>query len=525
MQRRGPARRSVARTTRGWGPNLEASQRRNSDDRCAHLPAVRASSEDDLRAGGQVPAGPTYIASSAHGISGPAQIVGSKGDKDKDDNVRLDDSAKGEVYVCFEGPLGAHLKPEVREKIWKGEYVDIFSLLPLERFNLDRFRKDVSKKEDEEKRRLRKELRDDLGIWAQFLESYNGKSVWIAPVVNASELALCIDVSRKQGFAILFRVRSIPVAGTSGIINRFSMPSRTMESSLRAVKKLIGQSLSTRTWSSYEVAWQQWEEWKATMGDPLESDSLLLLLVGHCWEEGWSVPKINNFMAGLAFGFKIRGLPDVTKATLVRQALKGWRKGWKVRDCRRPISYGLLLALGQLLGSVCKSPWEVKLFRLAFSLAFFGALRLVELVSPSRFVNGGLLKVDVNLYSDRIEVFIRFSKTDQFRKGCKVVLFAVAGSDMCPVRCLSKFGLGVVGFKSPLLVHEDGSFLSRFQFVTVLKKCLEAGGISPKDYSGHSFRIGAATEAARRGLGDELVKKIGRWESIRFRSYIRPAWV
>ncbi|XP_073518808.1 uncharacterized protein [Phyllobates terribilis] len=409
--------------------------------------------------------------------------------------------------------------------------------------------------------RLRKELRDDLGIWAQFLESYNGKSVWIAPVVNASELGLCIDVSKKQGFAILFRgswfeekwpaswrdrnlldnhtlinlfpivvslalwVGSVPVAGSSGIVDRFGMPSRIKESSFRAVKKLIGQSLSTRTWSSYEVAWQQWEEWKATMRDPLESDSLLLLLVGHCWEEGWSVPKINNFMAGLAFGFKIRGLPDVTKATLVRQALKGWRKGWKVRDCRRPISYGLLLALGQLLGSVCKSPWEVKLFRLAFSLAFFGALRLVELVNPSRFVSGGLLKDDVDLYSDRVEVFIRFSKTDQFRKGCKVVLFAVAGSDMCPVHCLSEFGLGVGGFKSPLLVHEDGSFLSRFQLIAVLKKCLKAGGISPKDFSGHSFRIGAAPEAARRGLGDELVKKIGRWESIRFRSYICPAWV
>lgn len=34
-------------------------------------------------------------------------------------------------------PLGAHLKPEVKEKIWKGEYVEIFSLLPLEKFNLD----------------------------------------------------------------------------------------------------------------------------------------------------------------------------------------------------------------------------------------------------------------------------------------------------------------------------------------------------------------------------------------------------
>lgn len=50
------------------------------------------------------------------------------------DIIRIADAAKCEVYVCYEGPLGAHLKQEVREKLWKGEYVEIFSLLPLEKF-------------------------------------------------------------------------------------------------------------------------------------------------------------------------------------------------------------------------------------------------------------------------------------------------------------------------------------------------------------------------------------------------------
>lgn len=55
------------------------------------------------------------------------------GTKDKDaDKVPLADAARCKVYVCFEGPLGAHLKTELREKIWKDEFVEIFSLLPLE---------------------------------------------------------------------------------------------------------------------------------------------------------------------------------------------------------------------------------------------------------------------------------------------------------------------------------------------------------------------------------------------------------
>lgn len=35
----------------------------------------------------------------------------------KQDSGQLVDSAKCEVYVCFEGPLGAHLKPKIHEKI------------------------------------------------------------------------------------------------------------------------------------------------------------------------------------------------------------------------------------------------------------------------------------------------------------------------------------------------------------------------------------------------------------------------
>lgn len=73
----------------------------------------------------------------------------------KVDAVRIADAAKCKVSVCFEGPLGAHLKQDVRDKICKGEYVEIFSPLALEKFNLDRVMSDDTKKEDEERRRYR----------------------------------------------------------------------------------------------------------------------------------------------------------------------------------------------------------------------------------------------------------------------------------------------------------------------------------------------------------------------------------
>ena len=127
----------------------------------------------------------------------------------------------------------------------------------------------------------------------------------------------------------------------------------------------------------------------------------------------------------------------------------------------------------------------------------------------------------MDLYLDRVVVQIRKSKTDQEGRGCQFTLFAVPGCFMCPVRCVEGDSVGLGRDTLPFLRHEDGSFLSRFQFLAVFKKCLKALGVEGTGYSGHPFRIGAVTEVARLGVSEEVIRKIGLWESARFRSYVR----
>lgn len=105
-------------------------------------------------------------------------------------------------------------------------------------------------------------------------------------------------------------------------------------------------------------------------------------------------------------------------------------------------------------------------------------------------------------------------------KGVSVLLQQLAGWTMCPVAALRVYLVLRPPGRGPLLVHEDGTDLSQFQFQQVFRKGIEQAGLDPKEFSSQSFRIGAAMEAARWGLGPDVVKHVGYWESDRYRLYI-----
>lgn len=77
-----------------------------------------------------------------------------------------------------------------------------------------------------------------------------------------------------------------------------------------------------------------------------------------------------------------------------------------------------------------------------------------------------------------------------------------------------------MGQAPDLFIYQDGSPLSRSRLSSFLQTTLQAAGI-PGKFSGHSFRIGAATTAAQRGVPDHLIKTMGRWSSDAYLLYVR----
>lgn len=121
-----------------------------------------------------------------------------------------------------------------------------------------------------------------------------------------------------------------------------------------------------------------------------------------------------------------------------------------------------------------------------------------------------------------LRIFIRRSKTDQLGKGIWINLYACSSSPICPVHLLSKYYSIRPCMYDNFFIHESGSPLTKYQFNCVFKRCLEQLNLQNSHLTSHSFRIGAATEAARLGLDTNMIKKVGRLKSDSYLLYIRP---
>ena len=88
----------------------------------------------------------------------------------------------------------------------------------------------------------------------------------------------------------------------------------------------------------------------------------------------------------------------------------------------------------------------------------------------------------------------------------------VSGDIICSVRSLLRYLHIRGGDPGPLFRHTNGLPLTRATLTTWLRTAVSRAGIEG-NFSGHSFRIGAATSAAAAGIPDYLIKTLRRWLS------------
>ena len=245
-----------------------------------------------------------------------------------------------------------------------------------------------------------------------------------------------------------------------------------------------------------------------------------------------SYTSIRSYLSAVRHLQISSGLPDpaATPSARLDYVLKGVRRQGRgtPRPTRMPITPQVLRRILQVWSQDPPS-FDRKMLWAAFCLGFFAFMRAGEFTCPSReaytpnMLTASDVHVDSHLRPTRLAIHIRESKTDQFGIGAMLHLGAT-GNDLCPVTALLGYLAARPSAPGPLFVFEDGASLSRERLVQALRLALDSAGIDSTRFSGHSFRIGAATAAANAGLSDSMIQTLGRWKSSAFNGYIQTPW-
>ena len=228
-------------------------------------------------------------------------------------------------------------------------------------------------------------------------------------------------------------------------------------------------------------------------------------------------------MSAISFQCKMNGYSDVTQFFVIGKMLTGLSRLDKRKDIRMPITVDILFKIIQQLSVVCLSKFEALLFTAMYTIAFFGFLRVGELVINSKKdIGHAICRSDICFKPqlDALEIHLRHSKTDQSGSGV-VICIPATHNTICPVQAFRSYDCNRPNYLGVYFRHIDGSPVTRYQFVAVLKKSLEKAGIDSQHYKSHSFRIGISTSASLLGISNDDIACYGRWQSNAFKNYIR----
>ena len=262
------------------------------------------------------------------------------------------------------------------------------------------------------------------------------------------------------------------------------------------------------------------------------SESLLCRYVAYLAEEGLAPKTIKLYLSAIRHLQVSMNLsdPKIGEMARLEQVVKGAKREYAKKNPdkreRLPITPELLMQMKQVWSREPKKFDNIMLWA-ACCVCYFGFLRSGEVTVPSEaaydssvHLNMSDIAVDSIYSPSTIKIKIKASKTDQFRKGVDIYL-GRTHNQLCPVEALLAY-IAIRGKEQGMLFRfEDKRLLTKDRFVSRVRETLSQTGVNEKLYSGHSFRIGAATTAGRKGLSSEKIQTLGRWESSAYLLYIR----
>ena len=278
-------------------------------------------------------------------------------------------------------------------------------------------------------------------------------------------------------------------------------------------------SRADSTTSKYLYAFQRWKKWAQNHHlapiFPVREVHFALYLQ-HLRETVQSKSTVEVALNAISWVHQLAGIPPISESPFVQVTLSGLQHILaKPKVRKEPITASMLSSLVTSLGSSPKLS-EVRLAAIAL-LGFSAFLRYNELAM--------LRCCDIKFSATCMTVYIKSSKTDQYRQGDSVMI-ARTGSPTCPVVMLERYFSmaklsptshlhlfrGIIHTKRGERLRPSGS-ISYTRMRELFLEKLTKLGFNAKVFSLHSLRSGGASTAANAGVPDRLFKRHGRWKS------------
>ena len=264
---------------------------------------------------------------------------------------------------------------------------------------------------------------------------------------------------------------------------------------------------------------------RTTSQFPIPTDALALF-VAYLAENNYSAATALTYVSALGYVHRLGSLPDPTKSELIKCALKGYAKINPTLDSRLPITLPILEQVISACEHTLSSCFQRKLIRTMFALAFFAALRVGEMtITAGKSSTNLLLLRQVFFLKDSadsivgIKLSMRNYKHSDASRSTDIIVYK--DKPVCAVTLLLDY-LNARGRNAgPLFCWPNNAAITRSYFTQCLSQALSFSGLDTKLYKSHSFRIGAASWAAAKGMSDAQIRTFGRWKSTAFLRYIR----
>lgn len=293
----------------------------------------------------------------------------------------------------------------------------------------------------------------------------------------------------------------------------------------------LTQGLASSTRKSYASAQKKFTSFCHQLGklhssgSPCPTDEWTLCLFATFLARSIQHSSIKVYLSGVRALHIEQGFADpLVNCLRLQRVIRGIKRSQGSPSSNRlPITDSLMLVIWKSLDLHLA---DHCMFWAACTLGYFGFLRAAEFTVPnlagfSPVIHLTVQDIAVDAISSPscMRVKIKASKTDPFRKGSDIHI-GLGSYPLCAIHAMMAY-LSLRGNSSgPLFLLHDGHPLSRPLLTNWLRQIMASAGITG-NFSSHSFRIGAATVAARNGIPDHQIQALGRWTSNAYQLYIR----